>query len=148
MRRPVAYYATLFGSVILTNVAIYFAATRLLDLPTTASFRFLALCTVLMLVVAMPAVYRNARRSTSMMEGTPPSRSATSGARSAIRILGPVICSLLVAVSIYGLATGALVAGVVSAIFAAVVAAVASHWFQRSLREERQRGRRDGPAST
>lgn len=148
--RLVAYYLTLFGAVILTNVAIYFAVTRLLDLPATPSFRFLALCTALMLVVAALSAYRRIRteRSIDAQRAAGSSGPAALQTRLIAGIAGFVACSLLVVASIYLLSAGESIMGSAAAILAAVVAAIASRALRHSIRERGSGEKLDGPAGT
>lgn len=151
MRRLGAYYATLLGAVILTNVAIYFVATRLLGLPPTPSFRFLAMCTLLMVLVAAPVATRRIRAervSSSQERVSSPSGADPTQARLATGIFGFVACVVLVAVALYLISSGEPVLGGVSAIVAAVVGAITSRRFRRAIRRQRRKqDAQDGTAS-
>jgi len=142
VRRLGAYYATLLGAVMLTNAAIYFVATRLLGLSPTPSFRFLAVCTLLMVLVAAPVAARRIRAervSSSQDRVSPPSTADSTQARLATGIFGFVACVVLVTVALYLISSGETVLGGVSAIVAAVVGAIASRRFRRAIRRERRK---------
>lgn len=150
MRRLTAYYVTLFGAVVLTNVAVYFVITRLLGLPATPSFRFLVICTLFMLLVATPTVYRRIRaeRSTSVQAPARGSNTLQIHPRLMGGLLGFVVCSGLVVASVYLFTTGASIVAAALAIVAAVVAAVSSRRFRGTIegsgsQQEEARGSSD-----
>lgn len=150
MRRLAAYYVTLLGAVILTNVAVYFVGTRLLGLPSSPSFRFLAVCTLLILVVTAPAVLRRIRaeRFASAQGRVSPPGADSKQSALATGIIGFAACTVLVVAAVYLLATNKPIPGAVSAIVAAVVAAITSRRFRRSItRRERNRDAGEGTAS-